>query len=429
MGFQLAGWKPCGTRALAAGLIAGVGWLGAAVSPAEAATPDGSGPRQVQFSTQQSQPSGYQSDGAAQYAPPPRRPPGAAQPNRRGGASSGQAAWPGGPIVRAAFARTNTAETEDDFTKILADCRRGLDMGLDGSMTVYTRRLMGWAHNRRGEVRTEADRQEEALEDFSAAVSLDDSKWRHFHNRGVSHATLGHYDKAIADFNQTLKMNPGYANAYFNRGELRYEQHDFVGAIGDYSQVIRLAPQDAGAFNSRGHAHYRLHEFREALADYHQAVRLDPENAAAYTNRGDMFADFGRWANASSDYRTAIKLNPRLGRAYQSAAWLMATCPDEVFRNPDEGLAAAEKAIELDGENDYRYLETLAAAEANAGQFSEAVETQHRAVALAPGDFRKHAEQRLNLYEHHTACREAPHTATPSTASRATRRPMPAPPR
>ena len=166
-----------------------------------------------------------------------------------------------------------------------------------------------------------------------------------------------------------------------------------------------------------------MHEFREALADYHQAVRLDPNNAAAYTNRGDMYADFGRWANASSDYRTAIKLNPSLGRAYQSAAWLMATCPDEEFRNPDQALEAAEKAIELDGETDYRYLETLAAAEANAGHFADAIDTQAKAIEVTPVDYRQSAQQRMELYEQNTACREAPQTATPSTASRSGRRP------
>jgi tetratricopeptide (TPR) repeat protein len=290
-------------------------------------------------------------------------------------------------------------------------------------MTVYARRLMAWAHNRRGEVRAEADEQETALEDFEAAVSLDDSKWRYVHNRGVSHATLGHYPKAIADFNQTLKMNPNYSNAYFNRGELRYEEHDFVGAIGDYTQAIKLDPRDGTAYNSRGHAHYRLHEFREALADYHQAVRLDPTNAAAYTNRGDMYADFGRWANATSDYRTAMKLNPSLGRAYQSAAWLLATCPEEAFRSTNGAMLAARKAVELDGETDYRYLETLAAAEANAGYFGDAIDTQAGALAIAPADYRQSAESRLRLYQRRTAYREAPRNLAQATASRPNRRP------
>ncbi len=415
MGFRNASWTQCGV--LAAGLIVATSWPTAAVAPARAESR-----RKCGWSNIPASQVGPNQQQAQAY---PGQQPGGSRPVAPGRAvaPSGQRAGKGGSIVLGAFAKTKTAASEDDFTEIIEICHQGLDLGLDGSMTVYTRRLLGWAHNRRGEVRAEVDHQEEALEDFEAAVSLDDTKWRYFHNRGVSHATLGHYPKAIADFNHTLKMNPTYANAYFNRGELRYEEHDFVGAVGDYTEAIRLSPRDATAYNSRGHAHYRLHEFREALADYHQAVRLDPSNAAAYTNRGDMYADFGSWANASNDYRTAIKLNPALGRAYQSAAWLLATCPEEAFRNPEGAVRAAEKAIELDGETDYRYLETLAAAEANAGHFADAVDTQTGALAIAPEDYRPLAQQRLELYQHKTAYRETPRSIAQATANRPSRRP------
>jgi len=428
MGFRNAGWKQQGM--LAAGLIAAAGLTGGAIAtaPDAAASPmsdavatESNRPmmRLVQFYGQDSAGRQMQPHGAQQAPDGPRMPAG----RKRSVNSNGQAARNGSPIVLGAFAKTKTATNEEDFTEILDLCRKGLDAGLDGSMTVYARRLMGWAHNRRGELRSDADEQETALEDFEAAVSLDDSKWRYVHNRGVTHATLGHYPKAIDDFNQTLKMNPNYGNAYFNRGELRYEEHDFVGAVSDYTQAIKLDPRDATAYNSRGHAHYRLHEFREALADYHQAVRLDPTNAAAFTNRGDMYADFGRWANATSDYRTAMKLNPSLGRAYQSAAWLLATCPEDAFRSANGAMLSAKKAIELDGETDYRYLETLAAAEANAGYFADAIDTQAAALAIAPPDSRPTAENRLHLYQRKTAYREAPRSLDQATANRPNRRP------
>ncbi len=282
-----------------------------------------------------------------------------------------------------------------------------MQAGLSGPMVPYTRQFMAWAHNRRGELRADADRSAESLEDFATAARLDGTKWRYFHNRGVSLATLAKYDAAVADFDQTIRMNPNYANAYFNRGELRYEKQDFAGAIQDYTQAIRLAPKDASAYNSRGHAHYRLEHFREALDDYNLAVRIDPTNAAAYTNRGDAYADQGQYAEAAHDYRTAIKLSPKLGRAYQSAAWLMATCPAENFRNPALAIEAAEKAIALDGDSDYRYVETLAAAQANAGDFDAAAATQKKVLALAPPEQRQRATSRLEEYHKGKPYREA----------------------
>ena len=229
------------------------------------------------------------------------------------GKSDGQV--DGESLVRRAFEQSKTAQNEAGLTEILDLCTAGVQAGLSGAMVPYTRQFMAWAHNRRGELRSDADRNAEAIEDFATAVRLDDTKWRHFHNRGVSLATLAQYDAAVADFDRTIRMNPNYANAYFNRGELRYEKQDFAGAIQDYTQAIRLAPRDAAAYNSRGHAHYRMQHFREALDDYNLAVRIDPSNAAAYTNRGDAQADLGQYAEAAHDYRAAIKLSPKLGRA------------------------------------------------------------------------------------------------------------------
>ncbi|MBC7853201.1 MAG: tetratricopeptide repeat protein, partial [Pirellulaceae bacterium] len=194
---------------------------------------------------------------------------------------------------------------------------------------------------------------------------------------------------------------------WFNRGELRYEQGDFNGAVQDYSQALRIAPKDAAAYNSRGHAYYRLGGIREAMRDYDQAVRLNPRDAAILTNRGDAHAFQGNYALAAQDFREAIRLDNQLGRAYQSAAWLMATCPDQRFRSPQLGLDSAKKAIELDGDEDFRYLETLAAAYANAGQFEEARQTQAQALEKAPEQDLARFKRRLDLYSANRPYRES----------------------
>jgi tetratricopeptide (TPR) repeat protein len=390
------------------------------VSPQAAAPP-------VLFPTHDSEPefepmpndSGSDSPGSDNSESSDAEAPEAASARKAGKPQRGEA------LVRLAFEMSKTAKTEHDFSQIIELCHRGLDVGIKGAMLPYAPQLMAWSHNRRGEVRADADRSDEAQRDFIAAVKLDNSKWRYIHNRGVGFALLGKYEAAIADFNQTIRMNPRYANAYFNRGELRYEKQDFVGAIEDYTQAIRLAPADASAFNSRGHAHYRLEQFRDALADYNEAVRLDPENAAAYTNRGDAYADLGQYPEAAHDYQAAIKLNPKLARALQSAAWLMATCPNEAFRNEQLALGAAKKAIELEGEHDYRFVETLAAAQASAGDFKSAVETQKKVVALVSTTNRERAENRLKLFQERTPYRELPREVAPPPAARQVRRPNP----
>ncbi|MGD9721014.1 MAG: tetratricopeptide repeat protein [Pirellulales bacterium] len=314
-------------------------------------------------------------------------------------------AAPGKALLEAAYAKSKTAATDSDYSTIIDLCRRANDEGLKTNHAQYARQLMSWAYNRRGEARVGEAREQEALADFEASAELNPQSWRAVHNRGVSYASMNRVDEAIADFERTIALNPKYANAHFNLGELRYQQGKFEEAIGHYTAAIDLGPPDAAMFSSRGHAFYRLRRFGDALREYSRALQIDPQHAPALVNRGDAYLDVGRYADAAADYRAAIDADPNLGRAYQAAAWLMATCPDEHYRNNELALEAANKAVELDGDN-HRTLETLAAAQANSGMFTEAKESQERAIAAVPRDQLVAAEKRMALYQRDLAYRE-----------------------
>jgi len=210
---------------------------------------------------------------------------------------------------------------------------------------------------------------------------------------------MGKAAEAVKDFSRTIEINRDFGLAYFNRGEMRNELGDYATAIDDFNTAARWLPGDPNVYNSRGHAHYRLREYKEAVADFNLSLKLDAGCVAALVNRGDVYADMSFYAEAAADYRRAIEADPNLGRAYQSAAWLMATCPKKEFRNGSLAVAAAKQAIELDGAKDYRYLATLAAANAADGKFDAAVAAQREALAAAPEKSRATQEKRLALYE------------------------------
>ena len=317
----------------------------------------------------------------------------------------GNSAAGGKSLIEAAYAKSKQARTDKDYTAIIDLCLRASQMGLKSSHETYSQSLRSWAYNRRGEARVEQGREKEALADFESAVRFNDTSWRAVHNRGVSLAALGRTEQAIADFDRTIELNPKYGNAYFNRGELHYASGNFVEAIRDYTVAIDLGPADPAMHNSRGHAYYRLKRFGDALRDYGAALELDPQNAPALVNRGDTYLDVGRYAEAAADYRAAITADETNGRAYQAAAWLMATCPDEHYRDEQLAVEAARKAVELDGPN-HRNLEALAAAQANASMFNDAKDTQERAIALVPRSQLVAAEKRMALYQRDLAYRE-----------------------
>ena len=101
----------------------------------------------------------------------------------------------------------------------------------------------------------------------------------------------------------------------------------------------------------------------------------------------------------------SVELAPKDARACNGAAWLLATCPDQKIRDGSEALQLATRACEVTDWKDPLYLDTLAAAYAELGQFEKAVEWQQK--ALANPDFEKNvdkdefvvAQRRLNLYK------------------------------
>ncbi len=315
-------------------------------------------------------------------------------------------------LAQQAYAKTKEARTITDYSQIVDICKQILDAKPSEQQTQYAKKLSAWALDHRGEIYVNQAAQlsaqgeaEEAAEidsrataDFEAAVEQDPTRWQAIHNRGVSYAAAGRYDEAQKDFSRVIELNSEYPNAYFNRGEVLYALGRFEEALIDYNSVLRNDAGDFAAYISRGHAFFQLRRFREALDDYNQAVRLRPDVAAAVANRGDAYQSLGMWERAAQDYRRAIDLDDGLGRAYLSAAWLMATCPNEQYRDESLALEAAEKAIELDGRDNYRYLDTLAAAQANSGKFDEAKATLNAAVKAAPNEAKERLNERLALY-------------------------------
>lgn len=300
-------------------------------------------------------------------------------------------------LLQKAFELSKTAKTPDELTSMIELCQQAIESGPSERFQKYGKQLAAWAFNRRGEVLAEESQNDAAMADFQQAVEYDGSHWKYYHNRAVSEAIAGNREQALTDFDKTIELKPNYANAYFNRGELLYDLGRYQDAVEDYTRAIRLAPRDSGFYNSRGHAWYRLNNYDRAIADYNRAVQYGPENAAAYVNRGDAYGDLAQYGRAASDYRNAIRIDPELGRAYQSAAWLMATCPEQRYRNPEMALSSAQKAIELDGEG-YRYLDTLAAAYANSGDFENAKSTAAKAIELAPSETAEIYKARLEKY-------------------------------
>jgi tetratricopeptide (TPR) repeat protein len=219
-------------------------------------------------------------------------------------------------------------------------------------------------------------------------------------NLGVALASQGKVAAAIAQYAEALRLKPDYANARNSLGVVLYNQGKIAAAAAQYSEALRLKPGYASAHNNLGVVLLDQGKFGAAAAHFTEALRVHPGYIAAYNNLGVALAAEGKFGAAGAHFAEAVRLDPGYGEAYNNLAWLMAACPDANYRDGNRALESATRACELAQWNSSKYLNTLAAAHAECGDFYAAVKWQTRALELLKDERQQDDYRaRLTLYQ------------------------------
>jgi tetratricopeptide (TPR) repeat protein len=180
---------------------------------------------------------------------------------------------------------------------------------------------------------------------------------------------------------------------------------DYSKAVHFYTLRIERTPDDEDAFFNRGIAHAALGHFAKAITDYTQALQLNPDHSAVYSYRAYVYEEKGLYAKAIADFNKAVSVGPftQSGTVddYNELAWLLATCPQAKFRDGKLAVVNAKAGWEASLERSANVTDTMAAAYAEAGDFSSAVMWEQKFLAT-PGLTKEEmaeAKKRLALYE------------------------------
>ncbi len=201
-------------------------------------------------------------------------------------------------------------------------------------------------------------------------------------------------------FSEQIEKNPDEPAFWNNRGRVWDELKDYDKAIADYTQASKLVPNDATTHNNLGSAYQAKGDNAEAIKHYDSAQKSDPANPTVYYNRGRAQQYSGNYAAAAQDYADAIRVDPNYLPGYNNAAWLAATCPDEKYRDAGLAIAYAQRAAELTQGKVWEVLDTLAAAQAESGDYEAAMQTSQQALTLG-SDAAIHGgvRDRMTLYQ------------------------------
>ena len=240
--------------------------------------------------------------------------------------------------------------------------------------------------------------------------------WMAHNNLGIVLSQKGEIDEAIAHYRKTLEMSPDFADADYNLGNALLQKGEIDAAIVHCQRAVTIQPNDPEAQVALGNAlfqkglidesivhyqkalairpyyvtaHYNLSsaflkkgEIDKAILHCQAVLSIQPEHADAHTTLGAALLRKGEIGSAIEQYKKALEIAPRSVPALNNLAWILATYSDPAFRDGTKALELAQRANEFSGRNNPIILRTLAAAHANVGQFSTAVEVGQLALSL-----------------------------------------------
>ena len=267
-----------------------------------------------------------------------------------------------------------------------------LDVAQSSGDWLGIKQKKGWLH------KNDVVESDKAIGHFSAQVQNNPTS-EALHQRGLVFSKLGQPKKALTDFDAAIARDANNVGVYNDRGNVHRKQGNLEKAMADFNTVVQRGVKHPVVFTNIGLVWHDAGNNDKAITSFDAAIRLDPKFSPSYEARGSSHQANHDFAKAIADFKTAVRLDPNFDRAHNNLAWIQATCRDARFRNGAQAVANASKVCELTGFQDAGYLDTLAAALAEAGQFVEAVKRATESVELAGASSRESIAKRLELYK------------------------------
>jgi tetratricopeptide (TPR) repeat protein len=245
---------------------------------------------------------------------------------------------------------------------------------------------------------------------FHHAIEVTQGNFVACNNLGVALEARGEKAEATQWYLEALRMKPDYADAHCNLADCYIALKRPREAISEFQAALRLNPRLARAHYLLANQLLAEDEVSAAEDHYEAALAIKPDYAEAHYQMAVVLLAEGKAAESTFHYRAALRLKPDWIEALNNLAWLLATSPEPSLRNGNQSLELAARGVKLTYTNDARLLDTLGAALAELGRFSDAINASQTGSSLAKAsretDLEKEIEEHVKEYQKRQPIRE-----------------------
>ena len=238
-------------------------------------------------------------------------------------------------------------------------------------------------HVRLAEVHDKEGRLEAASRELIQAVGLDPDAAGLRYLLGQTYAKQDRAREAMAQFEATLRLAPEHEPAHLALAGVSASEGQTEQAVAHYSRVLEINPRNPDALYALAKAYVAAGRVARALPLLETLTDAAPENAAAHYELGVTLLRLGRLGEGVEHVRRAIALDERFVPAANNVARVLATRPEADLRDGAGALLIARELNARTGHRELAYLETLAVAFAETGDFDAAVRTTETAIEIA----------------------------------------------
>jgi len=224
-----------------------------------------------------------------------------------------------------------------------------------------------------------AGKDEDALQQFGAALKVDPSVPQAQLEMGMALQRLGRQQEAIPWFEQAVEREPNNPAALTNLGLALTLSGRGKDALDYFKRAQAASPKDAVVYKDLGVCHIQLSAFDEAIGDFEKALSLDADDPQLHYDLGLAYKFKDRPEDAITELSKAGALDPKLpdppytlGILYMQLGRL------------DDAIVELKKAVALRPENGDAWA-ILGSTLKQDSRLPEAADALKRAIPLLPG--------------------------------------------